>query len=145
FGDFRALGYDEKHFHMQTSRLMKMKVVHVTSVHSAMDVRILEKECKSLAAHGYEVVLIAPSIHPVQVDGVRVVTVKKPRNRSARLLLTALEVLYLSAQEDADLYHFHDPELIIIGVALKLFMGKIIVYDVHEDLPLQIFKKPWVN
>ena len=36
----------------------KTKVVHITTVHKRTDVRILQKECTSLAKSGYEVHLI---------------------------------------------------------------------------------------
>ena len=38
--------------------IRRWKIVHVTSVHSAHDPRILEKECRSLAEQGHEVVLV---------------------------------------------------------------------------------------
>ena len=44
---------------------------------------------------------------------------------------------------DADIYHFHDPELLRIGLRLKK-QGKIVIYDAHEDLPRQILSKHWI-
>ena len=39
--------------------------------------------------------------------------------------------------------HFHDPELILPGLALSS-LGYRVVYDVHEDVPSQILAKPWL-
>ena len=44
---------------------------------------------------------------------------------------------------DSLVFHFHDPELIPIGMLLK-FSGKKIIFDVHEDIYEQIKTKDWV-
>jgi glycosyltransferase involved in cell wall biosynthesis len=43
----------------------------------------------------------------------------------------------------ADIYHFHDPELLPHASAFSRTQKKVI-YDVHEDLPRQISTKPWI-
>ena len=54
-----------------------------------------------------------------------------------------LTIFFWALQERADIYHFHDPELMGVGLALRL-CGKKVVYDVHEDVPLQIMNKTWI-
>lgn len=119
------------------------KVAHMTSVHAATDPRIVFKECATLASAGYDVVLIAPE-PPAEVPaGVRHRTVPFPRNRFERFTKTNREVLRAALEERADVYHFHDPELIWIGAVLRM-RGAHVIFDVHEDIPLDIRTKPWI-
>jgi glycosyltransferase involved in cell wall biosynthesis len=60
------------------------------------------------------------------------------------MLKTTWRVLNAALHEKADLYHLHDPELIPVGLVLRLF-GKRVVYDVHEELPKQIMSKYWIR
>jgi glycosyltransferase involved in cell wall biosynthesis len=41
------------------------------------------------------------------------------------------------------LFHFHDPELLPIGLWLKR-KGHVVIYDVHEDVPADILAKEWI-
>lgn len=118
------------------------KVVHFTSVHSAFDARIFYKECQTLAKVGYEVVLIVPYDHDEIVDCVKIRAIAKPRTRYERATYTAWKIYRAALQEDAQLYHFHDPELMGVGIALRI-AGKKIIYDIHEDLSQQITAKAW--
>jgi glycosyltransferase involved in cell wall biosynthesis len=121
-----------------------MKICHLTSVHSHTDTRIFIKECRSLARAGYEVHLVASGAPDSFVDGVNVHGVKKGRSgRLKRMTKTANEVYKKALEIDADVYHFHDPELIPIGFKLKK-RGKKVIYDVHEDVPRLILIKHWI-
>lgn len=120
---------------------MIKKVCHVTSVHKPSDGRIFERECTSLAKQ-YEVYLLAPNTKSYKLNGVNVVGVSLPGSRLKRVL--NLNVIKKKALEiDADVYHFHDPELIPIGVALKR-KGKIVVFDSHENVPVLILGKTYI-
>lgn len=120
------------------------KVCHLTSVHPATDIRIFHKECATLAASGYDVTLVAPEATGEKLHGVSTVPLRRRRWRPARMLLSTWDTFVRAREVDADLYHFHDPELIPAGMALKL-LGKRVIYDVHEDLPRQILDKDWIR
>jgi len=116
-------------------RPRRRRIVVLTTVHRPFDVRIFHKEARSLAEAGYDVALIARAPRAQVVEGVRLIALPEPRNRLDRGLRLAALALRRALAEDADAYHLHDPELIWVGLALKL-RGKRVVYDVHEELAL---------
>ena len=123
----------------------RVRVAHLTSVHARRDTRIFLKECRSLVAADFEVFLIvADGEGPAVVDGVQIVDVglRAPR-RAARALVTAAHVFAAAQRVRADIYHFHDPELLPWGLLLRL-SGKRVVYDAHEHLPHDVLSKRYL-
>ena len=120
------------------------KVVHLTSVHPPFDIRIFYKECRTLSRAGYEVVIIAPHDRDEVVDGIRIRAVRKPRNRRERLTYTAWKIIKAALEEDADLYQFHDPELLPWAKLLQV-LGKKVIFDMHENYAKSMLTKHWVN
>ena len=124
------------------------KIMHLSTVHPSSDTRIFHREVKSLAEAGYDVVLLAQESirkqpYMAQPNNIKVYTLPKPRNRLHRVIGFPLKALKLAIKENADIYHFHDPELIPVGLFLRL-LGKKVIYDVHEDFPRQILSKYWI-
>jgi glycosyltransferase involved in cell wall biosynthesis len=120
-----------------------VRVCHLTSVHPPFDTRIFEKECLSLAAAGYDVQLVAPATASTRVRGVTIAAVPPARGRVSRALVTTARVLVQALRARAHVYHFHDPELIPVGVVLRL-LGKCVVYDAHEDVPADVLDKTYL-
>jgi glycosyltransferase involved in cell wall biosynthesis len=123
----------------------QIRVAHLTSVHPADDTRVFWKECLSLVQAGYRVSLVVPEERAATrlVHRVAIVAVKRHRWRLARILLSTFAVVVAGLRQHAAIYHFHDPELIPGGLALRL-LGKRVIYDVHEDVPRHILFKGWI-
>lgn len=120
-----------------------IRVCHMTSVHPGNDVRIFHKMCVSLAAAGYDTWLVAPG-ESHEEKGVQVVGVgAKPSSRLKRMTQMARRVYVKALELDADIYHFHDPELLPWGLRLKK-KGKKVIYDSHEDYVVNIKEKTWI-
>ena len=120
------------------------RVCHITTVHPFDDHRILHKECVSLRDAGYAVTLIAPHECDARVEGIRIVGLRGPaRNRIERTLRRPLAAYRAAVAQDADLYHFHDPDFLPFAARLAA-RGRCVVYDAHEDVPEQIRNKDWL-
>lgn len=119
-----------------------MNITIVAPVHIYSDIRVFQKEAKSLAANGYQVTLIARSDRPRLEDGVRILPAPAASNRLKRFL-SLFAVFRLALAQRADIYHLHNPDTIPIAFALKL-CRKRIIYDTHENFAQFILIKHWI-
>ncbi|EQB64155.1 MAG: group 1 glycosyl transferase [candidate division Zixibacteria bacterium RBG-1] len=120
------------------------KILILTSVHPPFDTRIFYKQAQTLVKAGYQVGLIAQHDRDEIKDGVNIIAIPKPKNRLERMLFTTMSLLRRALKQNAQVYHFHDPELIPAGLFLKL-CGKKVVYDIHEDYKRQFLSKSWIK
>lgn len=124
---------------------MLNKICHMTSVHNRNDIRIFTKECRSLVAAGYDVTLLClDDLEPEVADGVKIIALNLKTTSRLDRIYKVRKVMYKEALNiDADVYHFHDPELLPVGIMLKRH-GKKVIYDAHEDVPRDILDKDWI-
>ncbi|HEY5865092.1 MAG TPA: glycosyltransferase family 4 protein [Candidatus Tectomicrobia bacterium] len=119
-----------------------MHICHITTVHPAKDARIFYRMSRALAERGYPVTLIAPEAADDALVRMSTWNAQIGRARRPTRLAWALRA---SVAARADIYHFHDPELIPVGLMLKVLRpSAAIVYDVHEDYPAMMRVKYWI-
>jgi glycosyltransferase involved in cell wall biosynthesis len=99
--------------------------------------------CGGLARRDLSVVLVAPA--ETRSDPAVGMSPWNARIGRAGRLARIVLALRAALAERADVYHFHDPELIPLGLALKaLRPASAVVYDVHEDYPSMMLEKYWL-
>lgn len=120
-----------------------MHICHLSTVHRSDDVRIFQKQCRSLVENGFEVTFIVPDSEDRVEGGVKVLSIKREMAKTSRVLIQPLRILRKALRVKADIYQFHDYELWGVGLILRL-LGKRVVADVHEDVPAQLMQRTWV-
>lgn len=125
-------------------RARNKKVVQLSSVHVSYDTRIFHKISKSLLEAGYDVDLIIQNEKDELRDGINICALpiaKLKRDRLFKIFPAILKKILRYPKKT--IVHFHDPELIILGLLFKIF-GYRVIYDVHEDVPADISVKDWI-
>ncbi len=121
-----------------------MIITHISSIHPRNDIRIFFKECRNLAKAGHQInFVVADGKSYEEKDTVSILDAsKKHPYRLRRMTETLYRVYKKAVSTNADDYHLHDPELLLL-LPWLLKHGKVI-YDDHEDIPRQILGKYWI-
>ena len=125
------------------SAAARVRVVQFSTVHPPNDIRVFHRECRTLAAAGYDTAYVVPHDRDEMIDGVRICAVPKPKTRFDRMIGSTWRVFRRAMKENGRVYHFHDPELIPAALLMKL-AGKRVVYDAHEDTPRSVYNKTYI-
>jgi len=122
-------------------------ILHLTTVHSRSDTRIFIKEVRTLASNLHHKIMLMVadgngnkddeqgniSVHDLGYLG---------GGRFCRALIGPWRAFFAISKIKPTIVHFHDPELIPLGLILKV-MGYKIIYDAHEDVPNHIMVRGW--
>jgi glycosyltransferase involved in cell wall biosynthesis len=110
-----------------------LRIAHLTTLHTPLDVRIFVKEARTAAAAGHEVHVVAPGTGGER-DGVHFHDLGASTEPGLGHLAARLRAARRAARElQADVCHLHEPELIPLTLTLKR-----VVYDAHEETPLEV-------
>jgi hypothetical protein len=125
--------------------LDRKRILHVSSAHRVSDGRISQKQAKTLTDAGYAVTVLAldRATGTALPGGVAFIEYGPPASRVHRFLVRLPWLLGYCIRRRFNAYHLHDPELILVGVALKC-LGRCVVYDVHESYPMVILDRDWI-
>lgn len=122
-----------------------MNVVVLTTVHPRDDNRIFHKEIPLLSSMpGCTVSAVVADGQGAEArEGYNIYDVGPCSNRLSRFLLGNWRAFSRVKRLKPDVVHFHDPELMVLGVIFAL-LGVKVVFDVHENVPEDIKDKYWI-
>lgn len=121
-----------------------MKVAICSTVHQHDDSRVYHRQAVTLADHfDVTIYICAPfdekKIHPTLfIKGFPIWRKKTDRIKNYFLMIKYL------FRSDADVFIFHDPELILLIPFVKIFKRKKTIYDIHENYHGLIREKKWI-
>lgn len=118
------------------------RVLHLSVVHKPDDPRIYERECRTLALAGYEVMYLVPGAEPGRDDAGVVLAPLPRRGRSTRFL-SSVEITRALRALRPDVLHVHDPELLTLFPAARPLVPRL-VYDMHEYVVEAVSNKPYL-
>ncbi|MBN1183215.1 MAG: glycosyltransferase [Bacteroidales bacterium] len=112
--------------------MKKISICQITSMHQWDSIRIYKKACLGLVRNGIEVhlVTISPDIPPVDI-GIKFHWLKQ-RKGWRRRIFSSREAYRIALKINADIFHFHDPDLLPWMLILSI-KGRRVVYDMHEN------------
>ncbi len=122
-----------------------ISVLHVSSAHRVSDGRISAKEAVSLHEAGYQVTVLGLD-RAEGADlpaGPEFIEFGAPGSRLRRFVIRLAWLIGYCVKHRYDIYHLHDPDLILLGFVLKL-LRRHIVYDAHESYPRVVLDREWI-
>lgn len=118
------------------------RVLHLSVVHKPDDPRIYERECRTLALAGYEVMYLVPGAE-ARRDDAGVVLAPLPRRGRTTRFLSSVEITRALRALKPDVLHVHDPELLTLFPAARPLVPRL-VYDMHEYVVEAVSNKPYL-
>lgn len=125
-------------------RLQNVTICHLlSSSRSVNDHRAFYHQAKPGAAQGLQTIVVAPHGIAGSIESVELGPLPRRNNRLLRMLMSQT-LIFKALRQRASLYHFHEPEIIPVGLLLKILFRKRVVYDAREDYPAMMLNKAYI-
>lgn len=119
-------------------------IVMLANGHPPFDTRIFIKEAQALTHAGFKVSIILPHEKNDLRSGIEILAVTPAKSGFGRLIINPIRILRKAITQPSNgIFCIHDSDILLIGWLLKL-MGRKVLYDAHEDTPLQIMYQHWI-
>ncbi len=116
----------------------------LSTVHPFDDTRIFHRQAISLSSkYNVNLYISAPFKTKKINNNLTIWGLPTWKNKADRLK-SILKLLFFIKDIKTDLFIIHDPELLVLTPIIKLFKGKPIVYDIHENYVEMIHEKLWI-
>jgi glycosyltransferase involved in cell wall biosynthesis len=125
------------------SAAQRPQVIHISTVHGALDGRIYFKEVRSLHDAGYRVAVAGTVNDPQEHEGVQILPLGTREGARWRRLARDLRAARVMLAHPDAILHIHDPELLLAALVPAL-LGRKLVYDVHEFYLERIADSEWI-
>lgn len=110
-----------------------IEICHITTAHRVDDVRVVDKECRTLASvDGYRITIVGAGSPPADVRMRHIPISAPPDRRLIRFATASVRARWATRGRSANVWHFHDLELLPLAIAMAR-RGQLVVWDAHED------------
>ncbi len=121
-----------------------INVLQMSSVHFCYDPRVVFRMSATLAKH-YKTTLLIPKGDKNAVPNLKTIGLPLFKKIWQRVLFVHPIIFFRALWLNPKIIHFHDPELIPLGLVLRLLFRKIVIFDIHEHIRLQLGNKSYNN
>lgn len=122
----------------------KKNVAIIAPIHKWDDIRVFKKEALSLSKNGYNIKVYAKNRPEYDIEGIEVFDINKNTRGAISRIKLQWRMLKAINESDCDLYHFHNPDTILVALFAKLYLRKKVIYDTHEDFSKRILMRDWI-
>ena len=88
--------------------------------------------------------VVVPCQFSGRKDGVQFHPIRPTKSRLYRMIFLPWFVMWKTLKTKSSIYHFHDPELLIVGFAMRWVLSKKVVFDMRESTSQQIMGKEYL-